>query len=41
MAGFYVFAMHTMNRYLDRDAIQFNDPSARNSSAAGSRCLLG
>jgi (E)-4-hydroxy-3-methyl-but-2-enyl pyrophosphate reductase len=26
MAGFYVFAMHTLNRYLDRDAIQFNDP---------------
>jgi 4-hydroxy-3-methylbut-2-enyl diphosphate reductase len=26
MAGLYVFAMHTFNRYLDRDAIQFNDP---------------
>jgi (E)-4-hydroxy-3-methyl-but-2-enyl pyrophosphate reductase len=26
MAGFYLFAMHTLNRYLDQDAIQFNDP---------------
>jgi 4-hydroxy-3-methylbut-2-enyl diphosphate reductase len=26
MAAFYLFAMHTLNRYLDQDAIQFNDP---------------
>jgi 4-hydroxy-3-methylbut-2-enyl diphosphate reductase len=26
MAAFYVFAMHTLNRYLDRDAIRLNDP---------------
>jgi (E)-4-hydroxy-3-methyl-but-2-enyl pyrophosphate reductase len=26
MAGLYLFAMHTLNRYLDQDAIQFNDP---------------
>ncbi|HAA02614.1 MAG TPA: 4-hydroxy-3-methylbut-2-enyl diphosphate reductase [Syntrophobacteraceae bacterium] len=26
MAAFYLFAIHTLNRYLDQDAIQFNDP---------------
>lgn len=26
MAGAYVFAMHTLNRYLDREATQLNDP---------------
>jgi (E)-4-hydroxy-3-methyl-but-2-enyl pyrophosphate reductase len=26
IAGLYLFAMHTLNRYLDQDAIQFNDP---------------
>jgi len=26
MATFYLFSMHTLNRYLDQDAIQFNDP---------------
>jgi len=26
MAAFYVFAMHTLNLYLDRDAMRLNDP---------------
>jgi 4-hydroxy-3-methylbut-2-enyl diphosphate reductase len=27
MAAFYLFAMHSLNIYLDRDAIQMNDPN--------------
>ena len=27
MAAFYVFGVHTLNRYLDRHAIQLNDPA--------------